>query len=284
MTYVERLERHNAQLEAENRELRFANKSLQSSKNGANDRVATLEKEKLMLIDELDRLRAQVAPFSNLPERCDAMQKRIMPSVASPCHVVCQVIKTSEVSRDHEITSMFLNYDNENLRSQIGQISGQNAALASGLIGTPMDPTAGQLFTQGSISDEGSPAFNQHLLELQAAMDSAVPALPTTPLERAKYPTKDRVKCLLAKVGVLPGQNLEWEPCMLLQGAVDATEADQFPQLEKLCREICKGGLPYDMAVGRYTELSSASIARAEKALGLTTVHYHPVQHVPVGE
>ena len=75
MTYVERLERHNAQLEAENRELRFANKSLQSSKNGANDRVATLEKEKLMLIDELDRLRAQVAPFSNLPERCDAIAK-----------------------------------------------------------------------------------------------------------------------------------------------------------------------------------------------------------------
>ena len=74
---------------------------------------------------------------------------------------------------------MFLNYDNESLRSQISQISGQNAALDSGLIGTPIDSSAGQLFTQGSISDENSPAFNQHLMQLQAAMDSAVPALPT---------------------------------------------------------------------------------------------------------
>lgn len=60
MTYVERLERHNAELSAENNELRIANKSLQNAKNGAESYVAQLEKEKNMILEELDRLRAQV--------------------------------------------------------------------------------------------------------------------------------------------------------------------------------------------------------------------------------
>jgi len=73
MTYVERLERQNAQLEAENRELRIANKSLQNNKNGAVDAVGSLQQEKMMLIEELDRLRAQVGmtSFFCVTLRCD---------------------------------------------------------------------------------------------------------------------------------------------------------------------------------------------------------------------
>jgi len=60
MTYVQRLERHNAELSAENNELRIANKSLQGAKNNAGSYVVELEKQKMMLIEELDRLRSQV--------------------------------------------------------------------------------------------------------------------------------------------------------------------------------------------------------------------------------
>merc|ERR1712167_432703 len=61
MTYVERLERHNAQLDAENKELRVANGSLKSAKSSLSSRVADLEKDRAMLLEEMDRLRAAVA-------------------------------------------------------------------------------------------------------------------------------------------------------------------------------------------------------------------------------
>merc|ERR1712167_521739 len=131
MTYVERLERHNAQLEAENNELRVQARSLQSSKRAASDLAERLQEEKNMLMEELDRLRAKVAV-------------------------------TEDESRSHEITSMFLKHDNENLNYQIAQISGQNAALATGLIGNPMDPKAGMLASAHSLSQEGSEHFKQH--------------------------------------------------------------------------------------------------------------------------
>merc|ERR1712216_678246 len=61
MTYVERLERHNLQLQAENNELRTANKALSVGKGNAGQQIALLQQEKMQLLDELDRIRAQVA-------------------------------------------------------------------------------------------------------------------------------------------------------------------------------------------------------------------------------
>jgi len=170
---------------------------------------------------------------------------------------------------------MFLQHDCESLQSQVQQISGQNAALAAGLIGTPMDSTAGKLWSANSLSHEGSQMYNQQLAKLQA--DTAIPALPTIPLERSKYPIKDRVTCLLAKVGVLPGGKLSWEQCAVLQGAVDATEPENQPKLEQICKDLCKDGLEYAAASEHFVKLSSASLARAEKTLGLTTVYYNPL-------
>merc|ERR1711998_27868 len=77
MTYLERLERQNVSLEVENEELRIANKGLQTNKNMGSHRVSQLEMERRMLLEEIDSLRAQVAV-------------------------------SSETSRNHEITSMFL--------------------------------------------------------------------------------------------------------------------------------------------------------------------------------
>merc|ERR1712216_212869 len=250
MTYVERLERHNAQLESENNELRLANKTLQAAKNTGNSRIETLEQEKLMLIEEVDRLRAKIAV-------------------------------SSEESRSHEITSMFLKHDNENLQSQIAQISGQNAALAAGLIGTPMDPKAGQLWSAKSISDQGSEMYNQHMETL--AMQTLIPALPTIPLERSKYPIRDRVVCLLAKVGVPPGTAISWQQFAVIQGAIDAVEPHMEAQLEQKCKDIVKDGMPYDAALHQFSQFSSASLARAEKVLGLTAVHYNPFVYDPIG-
>jgi hypothetical protein len=250
MTYVERLERHNAQLEAENNELRVCNKSLQKAKNAAGARISELEQERHLILEELDRLRAKVAV-------------------------------TADESRNHEITSMFLKHDNENLHSHIKQISGQNAALASGLIGTPMDPRAGQLVSASSLSDAGSDMYVQHLKNMQA--DMMIPPLPTIPIERAKYPLKDRVICLLAKVGVPPNGTLQWESCTVLQGAIDATESEHQAQLEAICKDLCKDGMPYEKALAHFSQVSSASLARAEKTLGLTTVHYHPFVYDPIG-
>ena len=77
MVYVERLERHNTQLQAENNELRTANKSLQNAKNSANAAVAELQKEKMMLIEELDRLRSQVrtARWAPPSAKTDSVQR-----------------------------------------------------------------------------------------------------------------------------------------------------------------------------------------------------------------
>jgi len=250
MTYVERLERHNAQLESENNELRLANKSLQSAKNSATARASELETQKLMLMEELDRLRSQLAV-------------------------------TSEQSRSAEISNMFLKADCENLHAHVAQISGQNAALAAGLIGTPIDPKAGKLFSANSLSDSGSDMYKQHIETMK--MNSMIPALPTIPLERAKYSIGDRVTCLLAKVGVPPGGVMTWDQCAVLQGAVDATEPQQQAKLEQMCKDMCKDGLKYEDAMQHFTNLSSKSLAQAEKTLGLTTVHYHPFIYDPIG-
>jgi len=249
MTYVERLERHNAQLDAENQELHVAINSMRGAKKSLVTRVEDLEKDRVMMLEEVDRLRAAL---------------RIV----------------SDESRDHEITSMFLKNDNSNLQGQINVISGQNAALAAGLVGTPMDPTAGKLWSTNSLSHEGSAMYDQQLARLQA--DVVVPALPTIPLERSKYPVSDRVVCLLAKVGVLPDQTMQWEQCAILQGAIDATAPEHQDKLEEMCKDLCGQGLGYPSAVEHFTKLSSASLARGEKTLGLTTVHYSPVVYDPI--
>merc|ERR1712216_184196 len=253
MTYVERLERHNAQLEAEHNELRVQARSLQSSKRAASEAAERLEEERNMLIEDLDRLRAKVAV-------------------------------TEDESRSHEITSMFLKHDNENLNQQIAQISGQNAALATGLIGHPMDPKAGTLAAAHTLSQEGSEHFKKHMFDMEAQANKDIPALPTIPTERAKCPIKERVICLLAKVGVLPGKTLQWDQCIILQGAIDAaTEPQHIPQLESYCKNICKDGMSYDSALAHFGQTSSASLARAEKTLGLTAVHYHPFIYDLIG-
>ena len=76
---------------------------------------------------------------------------------------------------------------------------------------------------------------------------------------------------------------MSWEQCSLVQGAIDATEPSQQKQLEALCKELCKDGLAYDKAIEKYTQVSSKGLARAEKTLGLTSVHYHPFQHEAAG-
>jgi len=244
ITYVERLERQNAALEVENQELRTANKGLQCVKNAGAERIAALEKEKRMMLEEIDRLRVQVAV-------------------------------TFEQSRNHEIASMFLDHDNAEMRSHIQHISGQNAALASGLIGTPIDPTAGKLYSRGSISDMNSPAFDQYTQSIQGSV--SVPALPSNPIERSKYSAADRVKCLLAKVGVAPGMVLSTDQCCEMQGALDGVNPDNeaYPALQDMCAKTCgTDGLPYETAVNHFKSLSSASLAKAEKALRLTTVYF----------
>jgi hypothetical protein len=251
MTYVERLERHNAQLEAESNELRLANKSMQNAKNKATSRVAELETQKLMMMEELDRLRSQVAVIS-------------------------------DESRSHEISNMFLKADCENLHAHVAQISGQNAALAAGMIGMPIDAKAGKLYSANSISDANSDAYKQHVNAMM--VNGQIPALPTIPLERAKYPIPDRVTCLLAKVGVAPGGVMTWDQCAVLQGAVDATEPAHQGQLEQMCKDLCADGLKYEDSMKHFSMLSSSSLARAEKTLGLTTVHYHPFVYDPIGQ
>jgi len=243
VTHLRRVERHNAALQAENHELRVANGNLQSAKNSACARVAELETERRMMLEEIDRLRAAVAV-------------------------------STEKSRDHQITGMFLSIDNSKLRDHIELISGQNTALAAGLIGTPMDPKAGKLVSPGSISDPAAAAYNQRLLELQAA--NVIPALPTNPLDRARYSAEDRVKCLLAKVGVLPDSKMEWGPCASIQGAMDATEPEHAAKLEELCKGWCGAGMEYDKAVKFFVDQSSERLARAEKTLRLTAVSYRP--------
>merc|ERR1712227_491149 len=100
VTYLERVERHNAALQAENHELRQRNKALQTAHSTSISATLQLETEKRMLMEELDRLRAVVAV-------------------------------TAEQCRDHEITHMFLHADNEKLQDQVKVISVQNSALAT---------------------------------------------------------------------------------------------------------------------------------------------------------
>jgi len=239
ITYVERLERQNAALEMENQELRIANRGLQASKNAGAERITQLENERRMMLEQIDTLRAQVAV-------------------------------SFEESRNNEISKMFLGYDNAELRSTIQTISGQNTALASGLIGSDLDRTAGKLFSQGSLSDPTSAAFDQHIQAANASQ--LLPTLPTNPLERAKYAVEDRVKCLLAKVGVLPGMVLSAAQCCDLQAAFEDTHPET---LQDRCQNTCGAdGLPYEQATDHFKSFPSASLARAEKMFGLTRVHY----------
>lgn len=243
VTYLERVEKHNTALVAENHELRQCNKALRSERAATASRVIELETEKRMMLEELDRLRACVAV-------------------------------TAEQCRDHEVTRMFLAADNEKLADQVAIISGQNAALATGLIGTPMgDKDAGKLFVSGTVSDPDAVAYQQRLNELDAS--SRIPALPTIPLERAKYSAEDRVKCLLAKVGVLPGDPLTATHCANLTLAMEPTDPANQAAVDARCQQLCgDAGLDYPSALAHFVKNSAgAALARAEKTLQLTTVY-----------
>jgi len=252
MTYVERLERHNIQLEVENNELRSANQQLRGKKAATTARAVSLHEESLLMLEEIDRLRTKVTV-------------------------------SSDTSRHNEVSNIFLKHDIDHLNTAIKQISNQNSALAAGLIGTPLDPNSGKLVSPHSLSDEGSQMYQNHT---QSVMSSTMlPQLPNVPLERAKYPTKARVECLLSRVGVVPTTPMMWEQCATLQGALDdVTGAEQQAKLEARCQSMCKnGGMEWESAMHHFCQNSSQSLARAEKVLGLTTVYYNPFVYDPIG-
>lgn len=254
MTYVERLERHNAQLDAENKELRVANGSLKSAKSSLSSRVADLEKDRAMLLEEMDRLRAAVA-------------------------------YTADQSRHFEIDNMFLHHDKDRLQDTIKLMSDANAVRAGAVTGVPHDPGAGTLYVPGpNIQNQAQAAEWKKKIE-----QNHIPALPTTPYERAQYPAELRVICLLAKVNIFATDGdvtfdkAAPEKCgaVRLQAALDGQDVAAVK--DKVQNELGDTGKKFDAFVQQCATNSSATLARAEKELGLTTVHYNPFIYDPIG-